>query len=46
MKYVINILMFGVMGVTLHTTGATFKTWQYWSVLLCAVTLCINAVLW
>ena len=46
MKYVINVLLFVLICVTLLTVGVDVRTWQYWVIMACVAGVSINALLW
>ena len=46
MKYVLNVILFIVLGLALYAEGIHCTSWVYWAVMACAVGISVNASLW
>ena len=46
MKFVINTLLFVVVGVSLASADVFVNTWQYWAIMTGIFGIALNAVLW
>lgn len=46
MNYLINTLLFIVVGVSLTTADVLVTTWQYWVIMVSVIGIAINAMMW